>query len=112
MRYVGAVPVPLRLDADRDFSFDAGDLATLITERTKVIVLCSPSNPTGGVLSRDELAGIAELVRERCRPDVRVYSDEIYEQILFDGSSTRASRRIRACRSARCLRAGTRRASP
>ena len=85
VRFVGAVPVPLPLSDDRDFAFTADDLAALITERTKVIVLCSPSNPTGGVLSRDELAGIAELVRDRCRPDVRIYSDEIYEQILFDG---------------------------
>ena len=85
VRFTGAVPVPLRLSADRDFAFTADDLAALVTERTKLIILCSPSNPTGGVLSRDELAGIAELVRERCRPDVRIYSDEIYEQILFDG---------------------------
>ena len=85
VQFVGAVPVPLLLTDDRDFSFDADDLAALITERTKVIILCSPSNPTGGVLSRDELAGIAEVIRERCRPDVRIYSDEIYEQILFDG---------------------------
>ena len=85
VRFVGAVPVPLPLSEDRDFAFTADDLAALITERTKLIILCSPSNPTGGVLSRHELAGIAALVRERCRPDVRIYSDEIYEQILFDG---------------------------
>ena len=85
VRFVGAVPVPLHLSDDRDFAFNAGDLAGLITERTKVIILCSPSNPTGGVLSRAELAGIAELIRERGRPDIRIYSDEIYEQILFGG---------------------------
>jgi len=85
VRFVGAVPVPLSLSDDRDFAFTANDLAALVTERTKLIILCSPSNPTGGVLSREELAGIAELVRARCRPDVRIYSDEIYEQILFDG---------------------------
>ena len=85
VRFVGAVPVPLPLSDDRNFAFNADDLAGLVTERTKLIILCSPSNPTGGVLSRDELAGIAELVRARCRPDVRIYSDEIYEQILFDG---------------------------
>ena len=85
VRFVGAVPVPLPLSDDRNFAFNADDLAGIVTERTKLIILCSPSNPTGGVLSRDELAGIAELVRARCRPDVRIYSDEIYEQILFDG---------------------------
>ncbi len=85
VRFVGAVPVPLHLSDARDFAFDADDLVPLITERTKLIILCSPSNPTGGVLSRADLAGIADLIRERCRPDLRIYSDEIYEQILFDG---------------------------
>ncbi len=85
VRFVGAVPVPLLLTDDRGFAFTAEDLAELVSERTKVIILCSPSNPTGGVLSRADLAGIAELIRERCRPDIRIYSDEIYEQILFDG---------------------------
>ena len=84
VRFADAVPVPLRLSDERNFAFAADDLAPLITPRTKVIILCSPSNPTGGVLSRDELAGIAELIREKCRPDVRIYADEIYEQILFD----------------------------
>ena len=85
VRFARAVPVPLPLSDERDFAFTADDLGALITERTKVIILCSPSNPTGGVLSRDDLAGIAALVRERCRPDVRIYADEIYEHILFDG---------------------------
>lgn len=83
--YVGAKPVPLQLSEARGFAFDAGDLAALVTDRTKVIILCSPSNPTGGVLSRDDLRGIAGVIRERCSADVRVYSDEIYEHILFDG---------------------------
>ena len=85
VRFAGAVPVPLQLREERDFAFSADDLAPLITDRTKLIILCSPSNPTGGVLSRDALAEIAQLIRERCRPDVRIYSDEIYEHILFDG---------------------------
>ena len=68
------------------FAFTADELASLLTERTRLIILCSPSNPTGGVLSAEDLAGIAEVVRERCHPDVRIYSDEIYEHILFDGA--------------------------
>jgi len=83
--YVGAKPVPLQLSEARGFAFDASDLEALITDRTKVIILCSPSNPTGGVLSTDDLRGIAGVIRERCSPDVRIYSDEIYEHILFDG---------------------------
>ncbi|MEE8523951.1 MAG: aminotransferase class I/II-fold pyridoxal phosphate-dependent enzyme [Thermoanaerobaculia bacterium] len=85
VNFVGAKAVPLKLSEERGFAFAPRELAALITERTKVIILCSPSNPTGGVLSRDELAGIAEVVRQRCSPDVRIYADEIYEHILFDG---------------------------
>lgn len=83
--FVGAKPVPLHLEEQKGFAFSADDLARLVTERTKAIVFNSPSNPTGGVLSKDDLRGIATVVRERCRPDVRLYSDEVYEHILFDG---------------------------
>jgi len=83
--YVGACPVPLPLREEAAFTFTADDLAERITPRTKVIILCSPSNPTGGVLTQQELSGIARVIVEKCRPDVRVYSDEIYEHILFDG---------------------------
>ncbi len=84
--YQGATPVPLQLAEDAGFAFTADDLAALVSERTKLVVLCSPSNPTGGVLSGDDLDGVAEVIRDRCHPDVRVYSDEIYEHILFDGA--------------------------
>ncbi len=84
--YVGATPVPLGLEEESEFAFTADDLAAVVTERTKLVIICSPSNPTGGVLSPDELAGMAHVIRTRCHPDVRVYSDEIYEHILFDGA--------------------------
>ena len=84
-RFASAVPRPLVLSEDKDFSFTARDLAPLLNDRTKLIVLCSPSNPTGGVLAEDDLAEIAEAIRTRCRPETRIYSDEIYEHILFDG---------------------------
>jgi aspartate aminotransferase len=85
IRFVGAVPVPLRLQEERDFTFTPEDLGALITPRTKLIILNSPSNPTGGVLSRAELEAMARVILEKGNPDLRVYSDEIYEQILFDG---------------------------
>ncbi len=85
--YVGATPVPLQLSEEAGFAFTAEELAAVITERTKLIILCSPSNPTGGVVSGENLAEIAEVIHERCRPDVRIYSDEIYEHILFDGET-------------------------
>jgi aspartate/methionine/tyrosine aminotransferase len=84
--YAGARPVPLKLVEERGFGFTPEDLVELLSERTKIIILCSPSNPTGGVLSAETLHRIAELIEERCSPEVRVYSDEVYEHILFDGA--------------------------
>lgn len=86
VRYVGAEPVPLHLDEERGFSFSGEDLGRLISPRTKVIFLCSPSNPTGGVTTRDELESIAAVIRETASVHCRVYSDEVYEDILFDGN--------------------------
>ena len=85
--YAGAKPVPLHLREESGFTFTPDDLAALITPRTRVIFLCSPSNPTGGVLSQKELEGIANVIRDKASADVRVYSDEIYEQCIFDGET-------------------------
>ena len=85
IRYVGAVPVPLHLREEQNFTFSAEQLAELITSRTKLIILNFPSNPTGGVADRKQLEGIAGVILDRCSPQVRIYSDEIYENILFDG---------------------------
>lgn len=83
--YMGGKPVPLVVREENDFAFSPEDLDPLLTEKTKILILCSPSNPTGGVLSREVLEGVAELVKRKARPDIRVYSDEIYEHITFDG---------------------------
>jgi aspartate/methionine/tyrosine aminotransferase len=85
--YVGAKPMPLPLREERNFIFTADDLHAKITKNTKVIILCSPSNPTGGVFDKWELEELATLIRRRCSPDVRIYSDEIYEDIIFDGKT-------------------------
>ncbi len=84
-RYLGAVPVPLHLSEENNFTFTAEDLEKLITSRTKLIILNFPSNPTGGVATEEQLQGIAEVIKKKCDPQVRVYSDEIYEYIVFDG---------------------------
>lgn len=84
--YVGAKPVPLHLEEEKGFAFDGDDLAKLITERTRLIFICFPSNPTGGVASKDEIEDIANVIRERAPENCRVFSDEVYENILFDGS--------------------------
>lgn len=83
--YVGAEPVPLHLKEENAFSLTGEDLAAVLTDRTKLVFLNFPSNPTGGVASPEQLREIARTIRARCREDVRIYSDEVYEHILFDG---------------------------
>ncbi len=85
-RFVGAVPMPLQLEEERGFAFSGRDLEPLITPRTKLIILNFPSNPTGGVATRAQLEDIAEVILREAPPDARVYSDEVYEDILFDGA--------------------------
>ncbi len=87
IKYVGAKPVPLHLDENKGFSFTGDELARLITPKTKLIYLNFPSNPTGGVASAEQLEGIAKVIKDKCSPDIRIYADEIYENILFDGST-------------------------
>jgi aspartate aminotransferase len=82
IRYTGARPVPIRLREDKDFSLDVNELASLITERTKLIILNSPENPTGGVLSRRDLQDIASAIGDR---NIMVLSDEIYSRLVFEG---------------------------
>ena len=84
--YVGARPVPLHLDERKGFAFEGDDLEPLIGPRTRLLYLNFPSNPTGGVASLEQLEGIALTVLQRARPEMRIYSDEVYEDILFDGN--------------------------
>src|SRR5579872_2794834 len=81
--YLGARPVPLHLREEDDFACTAGDLAQLITDRTRLIFLNFPSNPTGGVASREQLEELAAAIENT---DARVYSDEVYERIVFGGA--------------------------
>ncbi|MFC1719668.1 pyridoxal phosphate-dependent aminotransferase [Pseudomonadota bacterium] len=83
--YVGAKPVPIHLQEEQGFSLTAEELAPLISGQTKLIYLNFPSNPTGGVASREQLEALAGLILEKTPPNVRVYSDEAYEAIMFDG---------------------------
>jgi len=86
INYVGARPVPLYLSEERNFSFSGVDIGPLITEKTKMIILNFPSNPTGGVASPEQLRDLSDVIRMRCSADIRVFSDEVYEHILFDES--------------------------
>src|SRR6266700_2070440 len=78
--FVGAVPVPVRLREERDFRMDLDELAALVTPRTRLLILNSPQNPTGGVLTRQDVAFVARLAVEH---DLIVLSDEIYSQIVY-----------------------------
>ncbi len=84
IRYQGAVPVPVPLREETGFTLTGADLEPYLTARTKLVYLNFPSNPTGGVASTSDLAEIASVIARRARPDVRVYSDESYEAIVFD----------------------------
>ncbi|MCX8194915.1 MAG: pyridoxal phosphate-dependent aminotransferase [Candidatus Micrarchaeota archaeon] len=77
----GAVPVPLPLSEKKGFSFEIGELEKRITPRTKLLILNSPQNPTGGVLSREDLEAVADLAKSH---DFWVYADEVYCPITYD----------------------------
>ncbi len=81
--FVGATPVPLPLREDRDFSFDPGDLADRLSERTKLVIVNSPHNPTGGVVSAADLAEAAAMLRDS---SAWVLSDEVYSRMVYEGS--------------------------
>jgi aspartate/methionine/tyrosine aminotransferase len=82
INYVGAKAVPIRLREELDFRLDLDELASLINDRTKLIILNSPQNPTGGVLTKDDIAAIARTIGDR---NIMVLSDEIYSQLIFEG---------------------------
>ena len=79
----GAVPVPLHLREARNFAFDPADLEAKLTPRTKLLILNSPHNPTGGILTRRDFEVIAAILRRH--PDVWVYADEIYSRLCYEG---------------------------
>jgi aspartate/methionine/tyrosine aminotransferase len=81
IRYLGATPVPMRLVESRGFSFDLDLLRDKLSDRTRMLVLNTPQNPTGGVIPEEDLRAIAEMVRDR---DLIVLADEIYSRIYYD----------------------------
>lgn len=81
-RFVGGTPVPMPLREERHFRFDPDEFRRLITDRTRLIIINSPHNPTGGVLTLADLEVIADVARER---NITVLSDEIYSRLLYTG---------------------------
>jgi len=80
--YVGAKAVPIRLREEMDFRLDVGELAGLISDRTRLIIVNSPHNPTGGVLTKMDIDRIAAAIGDR---NIMVLSDEIYSRLIFEG---------------------------
>lgn len=81
-KFLGAVPVTYGLLEENDYQIDLEEIRSKITDKTKAIVLISPNNPTGGVLSRETLEELAKIAAEH---DITVISDEVYERLLYDG---------------------------
>jgi aspartate aminotransferase len=80
---MGAVPVPVFLREQRGFNFDPQELADKITPKTRLLILNSPHNPTGGIISKQEMQAIAEVLRKH--EQVWVFADEIYGRLVYDG---------------------------
>jgi aspartate aminotransferase len=79
----GAVPVPIFLRESRNFAFDPAELEAKITPKTRLLILNTPQNPTGGILAHQDLDAIAEILRRH--PQVWVFADEIYSRLVYDG---------------------------
>ena len=82
IRFLDAVPVPISIREEKNFRLDVNELKSKITSKTKLIILNSPANPTGGMLTPKDIDDIAEAVRDK---GIYVLSDEIYERIVYDG---------------------------
>lgn len=83
IRFAGGIPVPMPLIEENDFSVDIEDLKMKINSKTKMVIINSPANPTGGLLSKEDIENVAELLIGK---GIFVLSDEIYDRIVYEGS--------------------------
>ena len=82
INFVGGKAVPIPLREEREFAFDIEEFKNLITDKTKMVIINSPQNPTGGILTKEDIIKIAEIVKGK---DIWVLSDEIYSRLIFEG---------------------------
>ncbi len=82
INYSGGKAIPIPLREERDFSLDVKELESLITDRTRMIILNSPHNPTGGVLSKQDILDVAAVIGDR---NIMILSDEIYSRLIYEG---------------------------
>ncbi len=83
IKFAEGVPVPLPLTAKNDFRLDIEKFKSLITPKTKLVIINSPCNPTGGIFDKEDILAMAEVLKDR--PDIFILSDEIYDRLIFDG---------------------------
>lgn len=82
INFVGGKPVPIALREEKNFSFDVDELRTLMSEKTKLIIINSPQNPTGGMLTKKDMKAVTELADKY---DAWILSDEVYSKIVYEG---------------------------
>ena len=82
INFVGGKPVPIQLREDKNFAFDPEDLRKLVTDKTKLLILNTPQNPTGGILTKEDIIKIADIIKDK---DIMILSDEIYSRLIFEG---------------------------
>ncbi|GFI62010.1 aspartate aminotransferase [Clostridiales bacterium] len=85
IKFAEGVPVPLPLTAENDFKLDIEKFKSLITPKTKLIIINSPCNPTGGIFDKNDILAMAEVLKDR--PDIFILSDEIYDRLIFEGEA-------------------------
>jgi len=83
VRFVGGTPIFVPLRQEHGFRFDLDEFRAGLTDRTRLVILNSPANPTGGILTKGDIEGLADILRER--PDIMILSDEIYSRLLYTG---------------------------
>ncbi len=82
IKFMGGKPVPIPLKEDKGFAFDPEDLRKLITNKTKLLIVNTPQNPTGGILKKEDIIKIADIIKDK---DIWILSDEIYSRLIFTG---------------------------
>jgi aspartate/methionine/tyrosine aminotransferase len=83
IKFAGGTPVPMPLKEENDFRIDIDDLKKKVNLKTKMLIINSPANPTGGVLTEDDIRKIADLVKDK---NIIVLSDEIYDRMIYEGN--------------------------
>ncbi len=83
INFVGGKAMPLQLKEEKNFAFDIEDLKKLLSPKTKMLIINTPQNPTGGILTESDIRAIADVLKDR--PDVYILSDEIYSRLIFNG---------------------------